>query len=173
MKKVILLLICGALGACNQVKETPPVDIADPKYINLSKEVITALCKGDMDAFINHYSDMATYRWNYGDSLVGREAILGYWKERRSAVIDTITFKNEAWLAIKANAPPKHIKPWVYVLGWADFTVKYNNGSSLQMNIHTVFGYDNNDKIISTLQYLDRSLIANAMKPDELKPAQK
>ena len=164
MKKLIFLLICGALLACQQVKETPPVDIADPNYINLSKEVLTSLCQGDMEKFIKRYAENATYRWNYGDSLVGRKAILDYWTERRNSVIDTITFKNEAWLAIKANVPPKHIKPGVYVLSWADFTVTYTNGSSAVMNIHTVFGYDDYDQIISTLQYLDRSLIEDALE---------
>jgi ketosteroid isomerase-like protein len=168
MKKLIFLLLSGAMVACNQVKETPPVDIADPKYINRSKEVLTSLCKGDMEGFIKQYADNATYRWNYGDSLVGRQAIVDYWKERRSSVIDTITFKNETWLAIKANVPPAHIKPGVYVLGWADFTVTYVNGSSVDMNIHTVFGYDDHDKIISTLQYLDRSLIADALKSSDV-----
>lgn len=148
MKKIIILLICGALCACNLVKEKPPIDIADPKYIELSKNVLTSLCKGDMEGFISQYADNAMYRWNYGDSLVGRKAILDYWKERRGSVIDTITFKNEAWLAIQANEPPIHITPGVYVLGWADFTVKYANGSSMDMNVHTVFGYDENEKII-------------------------
>lgn len=167
MKKIIVLLVCGTMAACNLVKEEPPVDIADPKYITLSKEVLNALCRGDMEGFIKPYTEDAIYRWNYGDSLVGRQAILDYWKERRSSVIDTITYKNEAWLAIKANDVPKHIKPGVYALGWADFTVTYTNGSSIDMNIHTIFRYDKDDKIISTLQYLDRSLIANALKPVE------
>lgn len=164
MKKIIILFLGIALLACQQVKETPPVDIADPKYISLSKEVLTSLCRGDIEQFIQPYEDQAIYRWNYGDSLIGRKAIADYWKERRSSVIDTITFTNEAWLAIKANVPPNHIKPGVYVLSWADFTVTYTNGSSVMMNIHTVFGFNDQDQIISTLQYLDRSLIEDALK---------
>ncbi len=163
MKKIILILFCSATVACTQ--EEPPIEIADPKYIDRSKGIITALCQGDMDGFINEYSENATYRWNYGDSLVGRKAILSYWKERRSTVIDTITFRNETWLAIKANAPPKHISPGVYVLGWADFTITYTNGSTVDMNIHTVFGYDGKENLVSTLQYLDRSLIDSNLKP--------
>lgn len=166
MKKIIILFF-GALMACNQVKQEPPIEIANPKYIDLSKGVLTSLCQGDLAGFIKPYSENTTYRWNYGDSLVGRKAIIDYWTERRNSVIDTITFKNEVWLAFKVNDPPQHMKPGVYVLGWADFTVTYTNGSSLNMNIHTVFGYDQNDQIISTLQYLDRSLIADALKPSE------
>jgi hypothetical protein len=163
MKKIILILFCSAIIACKQ--EEPPIEIADPKYIDRSQGILTALCQGDMDGFINQYSENATYRWNYGDSLVGRKAILDYWKERRASVIDTITFKNETWLAIKANAPPKHISPGVYVLGWADFTITYINGSTVDMNIHTVFGYDGKENLVSTLQYLDRSLIDSSLKP--------
>jgi len=165
MKKIIILLTCGALAACNQINQEPPIEIADPKYIDRSKAVITALCQGNMDEFIKPYEDNARYRWNYGDSLVGRQAIIDYWRERRTTVIDTITFKNETWLAIKANDPPSHLRPGVYVLGWADYTITYANGSSAVMNIHTVFTYDSNDKIISTLQYLDRSLIDSNVKP--------
>lgn len=165
MKKNLLLLFCGALLACNQVNQEPPIEIADPKYIERSKAVLTALCQGDMDEFIKPYADNAHYRWNYGDSLVSRQAILDYWKKRRTSVIDTITFKNETWLAIKANTPPKHIVPGVYVLSWADFTITYTNGSSVDMNIHTVFGYDGKEDLVSTLQYLDRSLIDSELKP--------
>jgi len=167
MKKIIILLICGALGACDQVKEVPPIELVDPKYVGFSKGILTALCEGDIDKFIAPYTENATYRWNYGDSLVGRQAIIDYWKARRSEVIDTITFKNESWLAIRANKPPSHLKPGVYVLSWADFTITYTNGSTIDMNIHTVFGYDNNDKVAITVQYLDRSLIEKALKPSE------
>lgn len=168
MKKIIVLLICGALVACNQGKDNPPLDIADPRYIELSQDVITALCQGDMERFIKQYSDEATYRWNYGDSLVGRNAIMDYWKERRIGLIDTITFKNDAWLAIVINAPPKHLKPGVYVLSWADYTVTYSNGKTMNANIHLVFTFDKNDKITYTLQYLDRSLIDDAIRPGVL-----
>lgn len=167
MKKFIVLLICYSLVSCNQIMEEPPVGIADPRYIDISRDVLTSLCKGDLDRFINLYADDAKYRWNYGDSLVGKQAIHDYWKERRGSVIDTITFRNETWIAIKANNPPKHIKPGVYVLSWADFTVTYSNGGSMKVNIHTVFGFDDNDRVISTSQYLDRSLIADALKADK------
>jgi len=164
MKKIIVLLICCSMVACSPSKDEPPIGIADPKYSEMSRGILIALCKGDLEGFINRYTDDATYRWNYGDSLVGRQAILNYWTERRNSVIDTITFTNEAWLAIKANNPPEHIKPGVYVLHWADFKVIYTNGGSLNMNIHTVFGFDDQDNVVSTLQYVDRSLIANALK---------
>ncbi len=172
MKKSIVFLLCCVLMACNQTQEEPPIAIADGKYIDISREILTSLCKGDLDAFIKNYAEEARYRWNYGDSLLGRQAIYDYWKERRTSVIDTITFRNETWLAIKANNPPKHITPGVYVLNWSDFTVTYSNGSTIDMNIHTVFGFDTNDRLISTRQYLDRSLIADALKPKAEHPSQ-
>jgi hypothetical protein len=165
MKKSIVFLLGCVLLACNQTQEEPPIAIADPKYIEISSDILTSLCKGDLESFIKNYAEEARYRWNYGDSLVGRQAIYDYWKERRTSVIDTITYKNETWLAIKANRPPKHITPGVYVLNWSDFTVTYSNGSSIVMNIHTIFGFDTNDRLISTRQYVDRSLIADALKP--------
>jgi hypothetical protein len=163
MKKMIVLIMFCSAVACHQVKDEPPIGIADPKYSEMARGILISLCKGDLDGFIKSYTDDATYRWNFGDSLVGRQAIYDYWNERRSAVIDTITFKNEAWLAIIANHPPEHIQPGVYVLHWADFKVDYINGSSLNMNIHTVFGFNEQGQVVSTLQYLDRSLIADAL----------
>lgn len=166
MKKLMVVLV-AALGACNLETQVPPIELVDPKYIELSRGVLTALCEGDIEKFVSPYTDNATYRWNYGDSLVGRQAIVDYWKVRRTEVIDTITYKNESWLAIKANSTPPHLRPGVYVLSWADFTITYTNGSTIDMNIHTVFGYDSNDNIAITIQYLDRSLIEKALKPAE------
>ncbi|HLF33639.1 MAG TPA: nuclear transport factor 2 family protein [Cyclobacteriaceae bacterium] len=173
MKNILILLSCGALFACNhsnhesQNTEKPPVEIADPKYIEISKSALTALCQGNVDGFIQSYSDDADFRWNYGDSLIGRQAIHEYWKERRSSVIDTISFTNEIWLAINANEPPKNVRPGVYVFSWADYAVTYKNGKTINMNIHMVFGFDNADKVNFTYQYLDRLLISNALKPAE------
>jgi hypothetical protein len=170
MKKFIVLMICYGLLACNQAKDEPPISIADPKYIDMSRNILTSLCKGDIDEFIKNYAVDAKYRWNYGDSLVGRKAIYDYWKERRTSAIDTIIFKNETWLAIKAYNPPKHIPPGIYVLNWSDFTVTYSDGISVNSNIHTVFGFNSQDSLMSTRQYLDRSLITEALKP-RVKPA--
>jgi hypothetical protein len=173
MKNLLLLLTCGILLACNQSKhesqiaEKPPVEIADSKYIDLSKVALTALCQGNVDGFIQSYSDDAKFHWNYGDSLVGRQAILEYWKERRSSVIDTIAFTNEIWLAVKANVPTQNVGPGVYVFSWAQYDIKYLNGNSISMNIHMVFGIDSTDQINFTYQYLDRLLISNALKPAE------
>jgi hypothetical protein len=156
------MLICGAVFSCNQATRELPIEIADEKYVNISRDVLTTLSKGDLDNFIKHFSANSIYRWNFGDSLIGRKAIYNYWNQRRNSVIDTITFSKETWLSIKANQPPSHVVPGVYTLNWADFVVTYTNGNSLNMNIHTVFGFDSNDSIIYTVQYLDRSLISNA-----------
>jgi hypothetical protein len=162
MNKMLCMLICGAMFSCNQTPRELPIEIADAKYIDISRDVLSTLSQGNLDGFINHFSANSIYRWNYGDSLVGRKAIYDYWKQRRNSVIDTITFSKETWLSIKANEPPSHVRPGIYALIWADFVVTYANGSSLNMNIHTVFGFDSNDSIVYTLQYLDRSLITNA-----------
>jgi hypothetical protein len=48
-------------------------------------------------------------------------------------------------------------------LGWYKTTVKYKGGESTQ-GIHTVFHFDENDKIDVVNQYLDRATIMEAMK---------
>lgn len=103
------------------------------------------------------------YIWNNGDSIVSKKAIAAYWKERRTNVIDTITFKNEAWLAIQANDPPKHIVKGIWLLNWASFTITYSTGKSVTMSIHNAFHFNGADKIDRAIQYLDRGPFAAAL----------
>jgi hypothetical protein len=172
MKRLLSVLMGGTLlWSCAQPKEqeavAPPepkaLEFADAKYIDMSREGMTKLAEGNVDAYLNNFADNAVYQWNNGDSIVSKQAILDYWKDRRANVIDTITFTNEAWMAVQANDPPKHIAKGVWVFNWATFTIAYKTGKSVTMSIHNVMHYNANDKIDRTIQYLDRAPVAAAL----------
>jgi ketosteroid isomerase-like protein len=65
-------------------------------------------------------------------------------------------------LAVKVNKA-ENIKTLNFLLGWYKTTVKYK-GESMTQGIHTVFHFDENDKIDVVNQYLDRATIMEAMK---------
>jgi ketosteroid isomerase-like protein len=190
MKKVLLVIFCFALFVgCKkeEVKEemkeqvkketkegtsvlttaalkVQDVEFADNKYAERGKKALNDLTRGDMDAWMAQFADNAKYYWNSGDSLVGKPAIDKYWRNRRANVFETITFENEIWLPVKVNKSENIKNPGNFLLGWYKITVKYKGGKSMTQGIHTVFHFDENDKIDVVNQYLDRAVITEAMK---------
>jgi len=177
MKNLIFALLgCGILWACSQPKpeaatpaapvERQPMEIGDSKYIEISKQGLQAIREGNIDAYTASFADNAKFSWNYLDSIVGKQAISDYWKDRRGRVIDTLIFSNDIWVVVRANEPPATGVPtgtWVY--GWYKATAKYNaTGKSMTQWIHQVQHFDANDKIDHTIQFLDRALIQAALK---------
>ena len=171
MKKLFAVLLgASLLWSCAKPKETEmaapepkAVEFADAKYMDMGRQMMKSLSEGKTDDFINNYADNAVYLWNNGDSIAGKQAIDSYWKDRRANVIDTITYTNDAWLAIQANDPPKHIAKGVWLFNWATFTITYTTGKPVTLAIHTAFHFDGTDKIDRAIQYLDRAAIAAAM----------
>src|SRR5262245_36411619 len=120
--QLLLLIVCALLFGCSQPKPEPeapaaevkpaPFEIGDPQLLEISKQSLNALRDGNIDAYASNFADNAKFYWNYGDSLVGKTAIVDYWKERRTKVIDTLMITNEVWIALKANeAPAASVQP--------------------------------------------------------------
>jgi ketosteroid isomerase-like protein len=186
MKKVVFVALCFSLfvGCKNEaIKEetkeekkegtsvitsaagkVQDVEFADGKYAERGKKSLINLTNGDMDAWMVDFADDAKYYWNNGDSLVGKPAIDKYWRNRRTNVFETITFENDIWLPIKVNKLENVKKPGNYLLAWYKTTIKYKEGKLMTQGIHTVFHFDENDKIDEVNQYLDRAAIMEAMK---------
>ena len=82
-----------------------PTELADAKYVDIGKAGNAALSSGNIDAWMSQFADNAVYIWNNGDSLAGKPAITAYWKKRRGDVIDSISFSQDIWLAVKVNVP--------------------------------------------------------------------
>jgi len=183
MKKIFSLAVgCCILLACNnskpaeptttastdtataEKKPPPPSEFADPKYIEMGKKNLAQLSSGDVDGWMTAYSDSARFNWSGGDSLVGKTAIANYWKDRRSKVIDSISFTNDIWLPLKINQPQKGPdRAGIWLLSWYQVNVKYKNGKKLIFWIHVDNHYDNNDKIDQTIQYIDKAPINKAL----------
>jgi hypothetical protein len=95
--------------------------------------------------------------------LIGKPAIDKYWRDRRTNVIETITFAKDIWLPIKVNEKGNIPMDGYWLLSWYETTAKYKGGKSMSQWIHTTFHFDANDKIDMVNQYLDKSVIMAAM----------
>lgn len=185
MKKLLSLAAgCCILLACNNQpaaesskSETPAaaaadapattprdVDFADAKYMDIGKAALAAMSKGDVAGWLSGYADNAVYIWSAGDSLSGLPAISKYWTDRRSKVIDSITFSNDIWLAIKVNKPQRGPDmPGVWLMGWYQFLSKYKNGQKAGGWIHMDLHFNDAGKIDRAIQYIDRAPINAAL----------
>jgi hypothetical protein len=148
----------------NEPKTPPQAEFADQKYTEIGKKMTAQLSSGNVDEWISNFADNATFRWSSGDSLVGKEAILKYWKDRRATVIDSLTFMNDIWLPIKVNTPQKGPDTkGVWLLSWYLVNAKYKNGKKLVFYVHTDFHFDDADKVDQAIQYIDRAPINKAL----------
>src|SRR5579871_196351 len=145
-------------------KPTPQSESADPKFTEIGKKNLQQLSSGDIDGWMSSFADNAKYRWSSGDSLSGKAAIGAYWKDRRTKVIDSITFINDIWLPLKVNKPQKGPDTeGNWLLSWYMVNVKYKNGKKLMFWVHSDMHFDANDKIDNFIQYLDRAPINKAL----------
>ena len=141
-----------------------PIEFTDAKYMDIGKKGIADLSSGNIDNWMTSYADNAIYRWNNGDSLVGKKAISDYWKKRRTEAIDSISFHDDIWLPVKVNEPQQKVQsPGIWLLGWYRVDAKYKTGKRMTQWIHTDTHFDNQDKIDLVIQYLDRALINAAL----------
>ena len=132
-------------------------EFGDDKYVQIAKQVMQDLSSGNTDGYLSAYADNAIYRFSGGDSLNGKQAITDYWKKRRSEVIDSLSYSNEAWMPIKVNTPMYAGQPTGnWALTWNMVTAKYKSGKTMSQRMHMTFHFDNNDKVDRVTQYLDR-----------------
>ena len=184
MKKILFFVAgCLVLVACNnnsadttaaktdtaatttaEAKTPPQSEFADAKYAAMGKQMLAELSSGDIDAWVNNFADSAKFRWSSGDSLTGKAAISDYWKNRRTKVIDSLSFMNDVWLPIKVNTPQQGPdRKGVWLIGWYMTHVKYKNGKKLVFWVHHDFHLNDADKIDESIQYIDRAPINAAL----------
>lgn len=182
MRKMLLpLLLTGILVSCKDQKttDTPLVkdsntaqttakpqasEFADPKYVDMGRNYLRLLQDGKIDEWAAQFADNAVYQWSSGDSLVGRNAIIEYWKNRRDKVIESIQLENDIWLPIKVNQPQRGPDmPGIWLIGWNQVDVKYKNGKQLKFWVHNDLHYNNENKIDRAIQYIDRAPINEAL----------
>lgn len=128
--------------------------------------MLNDICEGNLDAFSAQLSDNTQFSWNYLDSLLGKEAIMQYWNDRRTKVIDTLTYTGDIWIVVKANEPPAVGLPTgTWVFAWYKVTAIYiPTGKSMTQWIHQVQHFNEKDKVDYTSQFLDRIPIHAALR---------
>ncbi len=141
-----------------------PAEFADAKYAAVGKDFLSNMSSGNMDAWGNSLADNVVWQWNNGDSVAGKQAVIAYWKDRRSNAIDSISFSNDIWLPVKVNQPQQTEQAGVWLLGWYQIKAKYKTGKSMSQWSHIDYHFDANDKVDRVIQYIDRAPINEAMK---------
>ena len=173
MNKFLSLACILFLFACNSktdapmdevaVVEVPAAEIGDGAHIESAKAGLAALSSGVLDAWFDQFADDAMYRFNNGDSLAGKAAIVDYWTKRRGEDITAISFANDIWLPVKVNTPANEMQaPGDWLLGWYQVTATYKSGKSMTQWIHTDQHYNADGKVDIVIQYLDRASIMAA-----------
>jgi hypothetical protein len=178
MKRFLVGMISFLLlAACNNPKPeetaetTPattetkpqPAEFAHPKYSEIGKSGLVSLSSGDVDGWSSNWADNIVWQWNNGDSVVGKAAVVKYWKDRRANNIDSISFSNQIWLPLKVNQPQATEQAGIWLLSWYAVNAKYKTGKRMMQWIHSAQHFDANDKIDRVVQYLDRVPINAAM----------
>lgn len=180
MKKLLALIACTALlFSCNNEKqaentetrtesastmESKDYEFADTKFVDIAKSGMANLVSGDIDAWMTRFADNAIYRWNNLDSLTGKAAITDYWKKRRADIIDSMSLTSDIWMPVKVMKPQAEGQlTGNYALCWHKVYVRYKTGKPMTQRIHTVYHFDDSDKIDRVSQYMDRAPINAAM----------
>ena len=183
MRQMLLYALCIMLLSCGNNATEPaksaasdssvnsaapskprPTEFADEKYKEIGKKGLAQLSGGDIDGWMGSFADNAVYSWSTGDSLVGKEAIAKYWKERRTKVLDSLGFSLDIWLPIKVNQPQQGPDmPGVWLLGWYQVHANYKGGKKLVFWVHTDQHFNDKDQVDRVVQYIDRAPIEKAM----------
>ena len=139
-------------------------EFADMKYIDMGRQQLALFTKGDYDTWAQQLADNAVYLWSSGDSLVGKKAIVDWWKARRAKYIRSSTASNDIFLPVKVNQPQRGPDlPGIWVLGWHQVDNVYRNGNKLTFWVHTDVHYNDQGQVDRIIAYVDRAPINKAM----------
>ncbi len=181
MKKTFMGLILAAfLFACNNEKKDanvtepatvksstdtkPSTEILDMSSADIVKRSFTAFSKGDVDGMVADYADTVRYLWSGLDSIIGKQAVVDYWK-KRWAIIDSASFLENIYLPINmSEAQSKYAPTGKWILHWTLVDVKYKNGKKLNFWAHYVNHLNADGKIDLVGAYVDRAPIMEATK---------
>jgi hypothetical protein len=153
-----------AAAASTTPATQPQSEFADARYTEMGKKSLGQFAAGDITAWLDGFADDAVYVWSSGDSLVGKQAIATYWKDRRAKVIDSMQTANDIWLPMKVNRPQRGPDlQGIWVLCWHEVHVKYRNGKRLGFWVHSDAHYNSADKIDRFISYVDRAPIVKAV----------
>lgn len=140
-----------------------PVEFADEKLSQSCKDAMMKLSAGDVDGFTTLFADNAIYRWNNGDSLAGKPAIVKYWTDRRKNVIRKLEFTDDIWLSLKVTeASQTNVPKGNWVLAWYTTHATYATGKSIHQSMHMLYHFNPNGQVDEIIHYLDRGEVKAA-----------
>lgn len=181
MKKILLgVFISAFLFACNNEKKADATGEAAAPAADATKATgdallsksdgdwaktsLAAFSKGDIDAMTADYDDNARQLWSGGDSLVGKQAIVDYYKGRWK-LIDSLSFTDQIVLPVQVNELQSQAAPkGKWTLTWAFAHVKYKNGKKIDFWVHNAYHHNDAGKVDIVAQYIDRHPIMEATK---------
>lgn len=142
-----------------------PTDVLDLSEADGVRAAFAALANKDVAGMTANYSDDIRYYWSGGDSAIGKQAVTDYWSGRMK-LIDSINFSEVILLPIRINESqsPQYATPGKWVMAWTFTHVKYNNGKKIDFWVHTDYHYNDEGKINTVVQYIDRVPIMEATK---------
>ena len=144
--------------------EPPATEIGDLKSIEKSKAAMEAMHNKDIDGFAASYADNVVYSWNNFDSLVGKAAVVKYWKDRYATVLDSLTFTNLVFLPLKVNKSDQGVQTGDWMMSWYITHAKYKNGKKMSQWIQNTMHLNAEGKIDRVLQFRDQAPIMAALK---------
>ena len=143
----------------------PPTEVLDLSEADVVKAGSQALANKDIAGITANYADDVRYFWSGGDSAIGKKAVMDYWTGRMN-IIDSINFSETVLLPIRINESqsPKYATVGKWVLAWNFSHVKYKNGKTIHFWVHTDYHFNDEGKINTVVQYIDRVPIMEATK---------
>lgn len=182
MKKIFVFAsVLFMLNACqsgteNQSTETPAAAPAEvpkaaeegsvllpPSSTDIVKKAIEAYAAGDIATFTSNMDDNIKFYYpGPGDSLIGKQAVNDFYAKRRD-VAESIQVVNPVFLGMKNNTNDAVAKgDWL--MSWYTFVIKYKNGKSLALPIHTVQHMNAAGKADIMAMYYDMARVMQASK---------
>lgn len=144
---------------------TRDIEMGDQRLAHAVKQMNEDFQKGNMEAWLRRYTEDAVFVFSCGDSLVGREAIAQYWKERRHRLMDTIEMSSEVLLPVSINTPTANqYKKGNWLLNWYQVHVRFQNKEELSFLVHVDHHFDSAGLIDRSIQYMDFVPIRNALQ---------
>jgi len=154
----------AATEAATTEKKAAPAELLDLSAADGVKQSFAAFSKADVDGMAANFDDNIRYFWSSGDSLIGKKAVIDYYKGRWS-VIDSANVSETIVLPLQINETQSKYAPtgkWVHY--WGFWHVKYKNGKKIDFWMHNANHFNEAGKVDLVAQFIDRHQILEATK---------
>ena len=170
MKRTLIVLAAFGLFACTNAQKDEaktemkdvPTDVSGVKSKvlpdaenQLMRDGIKAYADGNVDAFLATMSDsVKIYYPGPGDSLVGKDAIRKFFKNRQDSV-SSASMEAPVFLAVDAQDPAQNVMPGKWLMAWYRWNIKYKNGKSVNFPIQVTQHVNDAGKVDFGVWYYD------------------